>query len=206
MTPTEAEQLIAAGENDTVELKSELSSRRPRDICKEIAALATMQGGHLFVGVHDDGAIAGLDNPEEVISQIENWVAAYVAPAPIVTLQRLTLSAMRVVYVRVSEGAAPLYYYDGRPYLRVNSASAVAAPHQVEYLLSTGKLVSELRAQVARMASLETTLNPARRTAAAIMGQGELATMNYEQLRARLLQDIGLLLQAGSRIPGPQRG
>jgi hypothetical protein len=65
----------------------------------------------------------------------------------------------------------------------------------VEYLIATGKLVSEMRANVARMASLETTLRPARHTAAAIMGQGELATMTRAQLRARLLDDIGRLLE-----------
>lgn len=194
MTPNEALRLIAGGETLTLEFKGELSRRQERAICKEIAALATMQGGHLLIGVEDDGKVRGVADPAEMTAKIESWVAHYVAPAPTVNFETLVIDGARVVHVDIAEGVAPLYCYDGRPYLRVGTKSAVATPAQIEHLVSTGKLVADMRANIARMVSLEKTLHPARHTAAAIFGQGELATMSYQTVRDRLFSDLRAIL------------
>lgn len=194
MTPEEASKVIAGGESLTVELKAQLSSNQPQAICKEVAALATMQGGHLFLGVENDGTICGLRDVERPSDRVESWIAHYVAPAPAVSLEPLRLQGVSVLHVEVFEGVAPLYYYDGRPYLRVGTQSVRASPAQVEYLVSNGKLMSELRAATARAAGLEEALHPSRHVAAAILGQGQLATMNYDTLRERLFNDLAELL------------
>ena len=196
MRTATAQELIASGESLRIELKRELSQRRPQDICKEIAALATAQGGDLFVGVSDERAVIGVINPAEIVAKLENWVAAYVSPVPAVTFEVLTIEGHSVVHVHIAEGLAPLYYYAGRPYLRVGSISTIASPDQAEYLISSGKMLSEMRANVAAMAGLETKLHPARHTAAAIMGQGELATKNYDYVRSRLFKELAQLLLA----------
>src|SRR3954449_12098011 len=101
MAYEEIQQLIGGGESLTVEFKRELSSSRPRDICKEIAALATMQGGHLLVGVDDDGSVPGVSNPKEIIAKIESWVGAYVSPTPQISLAGLPFGNATLVCVRV---------------------------------------------------------------------------------------------------------
>jgi predicted HTH transcriptional regulator len=107
--------LISEGESLTVELKRELGDSRPRDICNEVAALATMQGGHLFVGVDDGGSVAGVPDPQAVISRIEHWIGAWVAPAPRISAGALSLRDLTVVNVRVVEGTAPLYITTAAP-------------------------------------------------------------------------------------------
>lgn len=55
-------------ESEHVELKSVVIS----DIKKEIIAFANCDGGHLYIGVNDDGSILGVDDPDSVSLQISN--------------------------------------------------------------------------------------------------------------------------------------
>ena len=53
-------------ESDVVELKSQVIG----DICKEVIAFANTKGGTLYIGVEDNGAVIGVDDPDDVILQI----------------------------------------------------------------------------------------------------------------------------------------
>lgn len=57
-------------ESETVELKEVVVD----DIKKEIIAFANCDGGKLYIGIQDDGTVAGLDNPDGVSLQISNMV------------------------------------------------------------------------------------------------------------------------------------
>ena len=48
-------------ESETVEFKSIVID----DIKKEIIAFANCDGGKLYIGVNNDGSIAGLDDPQQ---------------------------------------------------------------------------------------------------------------------------------------------
>lgn len=56
-------KMIVRGEGDLVEFKKK--ANHPDKIIREIVAFANSKGGNLFVGVSDDGTIAGLKYPEE---------------------------------------------------------------------------------------------------------------------------------------------
>ncbi|MFK7952941.1 MAG: helix-turn-helix domain-containing protein [Ekhidna sp.] len=56
-------KLIRRGECDTVEFKRK--TNHPEKIVREIVAFANTGGGHLFIGVSDDGEPMGLNFPEE---------------------------------------------------------------------------------------------------------------------------------------------
>ncbi|MEP1097740.1 MAG: ATP-binding protein [Cyclobacteriaceae bacterium] len=56
-------KMIARGEGDLVEFKKK--ANHPDKIIREVVAFANSKGGNLFVGVSDDGTIAGLKYPEE---------------------------------------------------------------------------------------------------------------------------------------------
>jgi hypothetical protein len=102
--------------------------------------------------------------------------------------------------VDVLEGPAPVYYFENRPYLRVGTQSVIAQPNQVEHLVYIGNLSSEMRKQAAEMAGLKTELHPSGHVAASIIGQGELATMEYSDVRDRLMSELMELL------PGLKKG
>ena len=63
MTLFEAQQLIRQGEGDLVEFKRKVEY--PERIIKEVVAFANSSGGHLFIGVDDDGTIVGLKDVYE---------------------------------------------------------------------------------------------------------------------------------------------
>ena len=63
MTFTEAQQLIAKGEGQRIEFK--LKAKHPDRIIREIVAFSNSKGGHLFIGVDDNGSIVGLKDAEE---------------------------------------------------------------------------------------------------------------------------------------------
>jgi hypothetical protein len=69
--PASIEDIIAAGENDTVEFKSSLrwdyergvvNKKLEEVVAKTAAAFANTEGGTLLIGVDDDGGILGLEN------------------------------------------------------------------------------------------------------------------------------------------------
>lgn len=56
-------RLIKGGESQYVEFKKK--ANHPEKIIREVVAFANTDGGHLFVGVDDNGTISGLKYPEE---------------------------------------------------------------------------------------------------------------------------------------------
>jgi ATP-dependent DNA helicase RecG len=72
VTKTELLEIIKNGENSGVEFKRD--DVRPESLAKEIAAFLNLQGGHVLLGVEDDGSVTGLTrdphDAEEWIMQI----------------------------------------------------------------------------------------------------------------------------------------
>lgn len=69
MLRTELLELISNGENSGVEFKRD--EVHPDSLAKELCALANLEGGHVLLGVGDDGAISGLTRDPR---QAEEWV------------------------------------------------------------------------------------------------------------------------------------
>ena len=58
MTKTELRELIAQGENSSIEFKSDRIDSR--ELAKEVVALTNLQGGRLLLGVENDSGVSGL--------------------------------------------------------------------------------------------------------------------------------------------------
>ncbi|MEO9482601.1 MAG: ATP-binding protein [Ekhidna sp.] len=56
-------KLIHGGESQYVEFKKK--ANHPEKIIREVIAFANTDGGHLFIGVNDNGTLAGLRYPED---------------------------------------------------------------------------------------------------------------------------------------------
>ena len=78
MTLKEAQQLIAQGEGHQIEFK--LKAKHPDRIVREIVAFSNSKGGHLFIGVDDDGSIIGLKDAEEAHYVMEKAVKELCRP------------------------------------------------------------------------------------------------------------------------------
>lgn len=69
MDASELAAIIANGENSGVEFKRD--GARAESVAREIVALANMRGGHVLLGVEDDGVVTGL---QREAGEVEQWV------------------------------------------------------------------------------------------------------------------------------------
>jgi hypothetical protein len=182
---------IACDERLFVEFKKELSSKKPEAICKEIAAFSTTNDGTIFVGVNDDKEILGLDNPKDVRDRIERWAYQLVSPAVKIDAYPFKIDGKTVVVVEVKKGPALFYSYDGRLYGRFGTSSSVLKTRHIEEIVrgqSLEQAIAGLQANVASAQSQAILAHYA--TAPGIQGQGELATMQYQQIKDRIFEDL----------------
>ena len=106
MTRTELEELIRNRENSGVEFKRD--DIRPERLAKGLAALLNVGGGHLLLGVEDDGTVTGLTRAPE---RAEEWVMeiarVHLRPAAIPFWETLRLDDGKVVGVISLPADAP---------------------------------------------------------------------------------------------------
>ena len=69
MDRDELARLVGSGENSGVEFKRD--DLRPERVAREVAGLLNLEGGHLLLGVEDDGTVAGLSRDRR---RAEEWV------------------------------------------------------------------------------------------------------------------------------------
>lgn len=91
-------KLIAKGEGSSIEFKKK--ANHPEKIIREVVAFANTNGGHLFIGVSDDGTLSGIKYPEEEL---------YVLNKAIEELCRPTVD-YSVESIEFEEGSYVLHY------------------------------------------------------------------------------------------------
>lgn len=95
-------------ESENVELKEVVVD----DVKKEIVAFANSAGGTLYIGVADDGSIAGVGNPDMVIQQIVNMVRDSIKPDITMFLhyEIREIGEKQIVAVEIQRGTGRPYY------------------------------------------------------------------------------------------------
>ena len=135
--------MIANGESSGLELKRD--DVRPEQLAKEIVALANFQGGHVLLGVEDDGSVSGIQRPD-----LETWVmdtvfGRYVHPMILPFYEEIVLDDKRVAVISIAQGTTKPYVvrHNGREdiYVRVGSTSRLATREQQARLFATGGLL-----------------------------------------------------------------
>jgi ATP-dependent DNA helicase RecG len=136
MTRTELLEIIRNGENSGVEFKRD--DIGPRDLAKEVVALANLRGGIILLGVEDDGSVSGIVRP-----QLEEWVMSVcrdkVRPEinPFFETVRDTDTGRNVAIIRLEPGwtVHSVWHNSGRTYyIRVGSQSREASQEELERL------------------------------------------------------------------------
>lgn len=174
--------LIAAGESETLEFKSEPT----RGVAKEVAAFSSSRGGIILVGVADYGEILGIDQFHVVRGQVQNWIHEFVSPVPEFTTSSVELNERQLLIVEVEKGDQPVYCYRNRPYYRNGESSQRMAADEVH----RRHMDYDVRSRLRQLTKNIETSHPARNIAAAVQGQGDLATMNYSELLDRVIRDL----------------
>lgn len=95
-------------ESETVELKETVTE----DVKKEIIAFANTDGGEIYIGVKDDGAVAGVENPDGVALQISNMARDAIKPDITLFLhyETIYIDEKAIVKTIVQRGTKRPYY------------------------------------------------------------------------------------------------
>ena len=121
---TEAEILaqIAQGEGQQREFKRLIDN--PESIAGEIVAMANSEGGQLYIGVDDDGAIVGCLDPAQVMQTLTNICRDRCRPPIIAAVEQVSIGSQAVVVLEILPALnrqKPYSTQGGRFYLRVGT-------------------------------------------------------------------------------------
>lgn len=115
-------ELIQNGENQKVEFKA--SARDSKALSKSITSFANTNGGHLFIGISDNGKISGITQTPDKVQQILSAAAQSITPTPRVEIKSITISGKIIVYAYTQESSDQEYYtYKGAAYVRIGSTN-----------------------------------------------------------------------------------
>lgn len=128
------ESLVAEGEHERQDFKFLISDARK--IARSISAFANHKGGHLLIGVKDNGTLAGVRNEEDIFV-VEQAAHRYCVPSqsvtftafaihPGVTVIRATVAPAHVRPVMVQESPT-----EQKAYVRVADSNVAAHPLMV---------------------------------------------------------------------------
>jgi predicted HTH transcriptional regulator len=135
----ELEELVSMGEGQRLEFK--LKAAFPDKIVKEFVAFANTDGGQLFVGVDDNGRIAGSKIAEEERYVIDKAITNHTKPGIRYKFEFIRVNQKRsVLHYKVFEKRKkPVYFLPdpgkrGLAFVRVEDKSVKASRELVEIL------------------------------------------------------------------------
>lgn len=135
MDVTDIEQLVAAGESETLEFKK--STGQLNRAAETLCAFLNRGGGTVLIGVTDKRQIVGQDVSDGTLQEIANALRQFEPPASIRTESvKLPDSGRQVIALTASssEESRP-FTFNGRPYERTQSTTSVMPRERFESLL-----------------------------------------------------------------------
>lgn len=129
MSPEALGALLRAGEGATIEFKRELPD--VERVGATLCAFANGAGGHLIVGIRDDGYAAGVADPSATADGLSE-AASRLLPVQPIDVMRIDYRGVPFVVARVESAPKPpvLYWHaDGEevPYVRVDASTRRAS-------------------------------------------------------------------------------
>ena len=108
-------------ETERIEFKRQFVN----DLNKEVIAFANTNGGEIFIGIEDNGAVAGLSDPEAVELQCVNHISSTVKPdiSMFVKYERILLEKKEVLKITVNKGSMSPYYLSSKASLPIDYES-----------------------------------------------------------------------------------
>lgn len=133
------EELIAQGENSSIEFKSD--NVRPEALAREMVAFSNLLGGTVLIGVEDDGSITGLQPPHN-----EVWISTIarnnIVPAILPAVEIIKIEGKNIAVVQIPKGAhKPYQTLDGKFWIRVGSTNRTATKEELSRLFQEAGLV-----------------------------------------------------------------
>lgn len=130
------EELIEQGEHEHQDFKYQITDARK--IARSISAFANHSGGHLLIGVKDNGNIVGVSSDEEIY-MIEQAAQMYCQPEQQVKFEVFRVGGKNVLKVDIDEAVekpvkAPDDNGNWRTYYRVDDENVLASGTHVKVM------------------------------------------------------------------------
>jgi len=140
MRRSKLDQLIAAGESETVEFK--LSLERLPPIARAVAAFANgRRGGIILVGLTDAGQIVGVErrvrqrgSARRLCAEVRRQLRTEVQPAPRLRVRSVDLDGVPLLLIEARSGWGGGPHRAGRVYVRRGTQTVAATPDEVAVL------------------------------------------------------------------------
>lgn len=146
MLRTELAELIRNGENSGVEFKRD--DVHSDDLAREVAALLNLEGGHILLGVEDDGTVSGVTRtPEEAEEWVMNVCRQHIQPPIIPYWESIPWEGSRGIGVTTLPADSPDKPYKAKrgrawvTYIRVGSTSREATREEEARLYQASGLM-----------------------------------------------------------------
>ncbi len=127
---------IPEHETESVEFKKNFG----KETIIAITAMANSKGGHILIGVDDEGRILGVTLGKETLNKWHNEIIQGIEPKITLGMEKVGIDDKEIVVITVPEAPIKPISYKGRYYIRKNSSNRVMSPSEVAelHLLSTG--------------------------------------------------------------------
>jgi ATP-dependent DNA helicase RecG len=119
-------------EGQTVESKESLGERR--EIVETCAAFASAQGGRIYIGVRDNGAIVGVQTGKGTLEGLANDIAQNTVPKLVPAITTVQETGQTVIVVEVEENPTKPVSAYGRAYRRSGRTNQVLPASEIAEL------------------------------------------------------------------------
>lgn len=124
-------RLIRGGESQTIEFKKK--ANHPEKIIREVVAFANTQGGHLLIGVNDDGTLAGLKYPEDEEYVLTKAIKELCRPAVEFTVELVHVKEdIEILHYHISESKNKPHFAFLEKRHRYGKAFVRSADHSIQ--------------------------------------------------------------------------
>ena len=92
---------------NTIELKEKISN----SLCKEIVSFLNADGGHIYIGVKDDGKVIGVENIDESCRFIGDIITTQIEPNPqeLIKNELIFENEKTIIVIKINKGTDSLY-------------------------------------------------------------------------------------------------
>jgi len=197
MDADEVRQLVAQGEDNTVEFKENLPV--PAELAKEMVAFANAEGGGLPVGVTDRGDVRGTAFGDRETQNVLNVTRNNCVPHLQPRIETVELDGQTGAVIQVERGRQKPYQANERIYVRIGASTRVATQVELLSMLQESGLLSFDQLPVLNATLGDLDLDKARAYLARQTDLAQLAT-NGDVLEL-LMHLKAVVLYENRRIP-----
>jgi ATP-dependent DNA helicase RecG len=153
MDQTEIVELIKKGESKTVEFKEKFDNKT----VETAVAFANTRGGHILIGVSDQGAKKGVQIGKETLSGWTNQISQGTQPRIIPEVESSEFESKTIAVIQIKEFPIKPVSTKGRCYRRVGNSNHLMTPQDIAemHLHSTGTSWDKTPAPDATMSDID---------------------------------------------------